>query len=255
MSIARKCNIAGCNDRHMARSYCSKHYQSWRKNGDALFIEKRRAEMENKKCSVEGCNSRGRVDATTGRRYLNYGMCSKHYAQVRRNGAAAKTIYDDRQAIIEGDIAKIPLGVNAKDGYAIVDKDFAWLDDRKWYLDKTGYARNKSNATVSMHQIVHGDIEKGMYIDHINRDKLDNRKVNLRKVTPQDNTLNRGASANSTSKYKGVSRGIKGVWIMQIRRKKRHIIKTYRTEIEAALAYNAYAKELHGEFAYQNEVR
>ncbi len=84
-------------------------------------------------CVVPGCHAPFRSGS---------GYCVKHISQIRFYGKVLEhTKFDPRQAIIEGNIAKIPLNINAKDGYAIVDKEFAWLDQWKWHLNqKSGYA-------------------------------------------------------------------------------------------------------------------
>lgn len=81
-----------------------------------------------------------------------------------------------------------------KDKIALVDnEDYEKVSKYTWYLDKDGYAiavpwiDNKSN-NIKMHQIIAGR-EKGLVIDHINHDKLDNRKENLRHITRQANAM------------------------------------------------------------------
>lgn len=42
------------------------------------------------------------------------------------------------------------------------------------------------------------------FVDHINNNKLDNRKINLRIVTPHQNSMNKSSALNTSSKYIGV---------------------------------------------------
>lgn len=73
------------------------------------------------------------------------------------------------------------------------------VDCFKWFMLE-GYAVTKINGKlVSFHRLVMG-LPSGQ-IDHINRDRLDNRKCNLRVVTSSDNQLNRGG--NKIYKNKG----------------------------------------------------
>lgn len=82
-------------------------------------------------CTVNEC----------GNKHMAKGYCGKHYDRLRHGlSLLAPTRYDKRPAIIEGNMAKIPLGINAKNGYAIVDKEFAWLDKHNWCLNSDGYA-------------------------------------------------------------------------------------------------------------------
>ena len=76
--------------------------------------------------------------------------------------------------------------------FALVDnKDFIKFVNLKWYLDSTGYASKRINKkTIRLHQFLIGK-KQGKIIDHINRNKLDNRRKNLRFVTHQQNQRNR----------------------------------------------------------------
>lgn len=94
--------------------------------------------------------------------------------------------------------------------FAIVDdENFKYLNQWKWHFTH-GYAtRNKyiretqKGKRVSMHRLVNKTPE-GLDTDHINRNKLDNRKVNLRTVTRQKNMRNTGLVITNTSGHKGV---------------------------------------------------
>lgn len=91
-------------------------------------------------------------------------------------------------------------------------------------------------------------------IDHINRDKTDNRWENLRAATKQENAYNK-APRGRTSRFKGVYRSKQGRWVAGITfNKKSKSLGYYDSELEAALAYNKAARELHGEFAYLNPI-
>lgn len=146
-------------------------------------------------------------------------------------------------------------------GTAIVDDvDFLRLNEHIWN-EVDGYAvrwsklPNGRNVKIYMHRDVL-NFPRGFDVDHINGNKLDNRKDNLRVVTKQQNQFNRGAIKGSTSKYKGVSWFAKdGLWRASIRidKKQRHI-GLFHTEAEAAGAYNAMAILHHGEYARLNEV-
>lgn len=90
-----------------------------------------------------------------------------------------------------------------------------------------------------------------MFSDHINGNKLDNRRCNLRICTPHQNNLNR---PNVTGKYKGVywCKRLKK-WMAQIMIGERNkYVGSFPNEEEAAFAYNEAAKKYHGEFARLN---
>ena len=81
----------------------------------------------------------------------------------------------------------IPL---AKDLFAIVDDaDFPMLNQHKWHLDSKGYAQHSitEHHKVLMHRLIIGPVPKGFVTDHINGNRLDNRRGNLRFVTQSAN--------------------------------------------------------------------
>lgn len=94
-----------------------------------------------------------------------------------------------------------------KGQYALVDdEDFDYLNQWKWKFDSHGYASRTiyPKGKVYMHQLVN-QTKKGFVTDHINQNKLDNRRNNLRTVTSSQNLHNSGISAKNTSGYKGIS--------------------------------------------------
>lgn len=94
-------------------------------------------------------------------------------------------------------------------------------------------------------------------IDHVNRDKLDNRVSNLRLASRTSNSGNRGPNSNNKSGYKGVNLydESRGVWRAQIMISGKKVsIGYYITAEEAAIAYNKKAVETFGEFAFLNDV-
>lgn len=102
-------------------------------------------------------------------------------------------------------------------------------------------------------------LEKGdkRVVDHINRDGLDNRRVNLRVCTISQNSMNKEKISMGTySKYKGVSFDKRqNRWIAVICVEQRSKIAGYfKTENAAARCYNSWAKTIFGEYAYLNEI-
>lgn len=118
--------------------------------------------------------------------------------------------------------------------YALVDaEDFDRINQWKWYFCH-GYA-NRSKDNVSMHRFIN-ETPKGLYTDHINRDKLDNRKVNLRTVTKSQNDHNTGPMKNNKSGYKGIYwYQEKGKWKVQIAINKKNIHLGYFTDLQQAI--------------------
>ena len=108
--------------------------------------------------------------------------------------------------------------------WAIVDdEDYEYLNQWKWLCSSVGYAMRhcfdkekykelgltskkhwQAVECIYMHRFIN-KTSKGFETDHINKNKLDNRKCNLRTVTHSKNLMNTGLWENNTSGYKGIS--------------------------------------------------
>lgn len=94
-----------------------------------------------------------------------------------------------------------------------------------------------------------------LHVDHVNRNKFDNRKENLRLVSTEQSAWNRGPRKDyKYSKYKGVKINSNGKWEARLRKNGKSYSRVAKTEEEAALKYNALARKHHGEYAYQNII-
>lgn len=137
------------------------------------------------------------------------------------------------------------------------DEDFGKVSQYTWSIShrsNTKYVRTfPKGKHLKMERLV-VFTPKGMFIDHINHNGLDNRKENLRLCTHQQNMHNIRSRRGSTSKYKGVSwHGRDKYWVVQIVAAGKHYyIGYFQDEIKAAEAYDKTAKKLHGEFAVLN---
>lgn len=91
--------------------------------------------------------------------------------------------------------------MNNSKSRAIIDlEDVDKIKDISWYITEFGYVRD-TKKTCFLHNIIMGC--KG--IDHISRNKLDNRQFNLRICSQGDNAFNRSNMSNNTSGYKGIN--------------------------------------------------
>jgi hypothetical protein len=101
-----------------------------------------------------------------------------------------------------------------KGKFALVDnEDFEYLNQWKWHLSEGGYAKRSQHIRlginkykskiIRMHRLINNTPE-GMFTDHINRNKLDNRRSNLRTVNKSQNAFNSDVRTNNKSGYKGV---------------------------------------------------
>jgi hypothetical protein len=89
------------------------------------------------------------------------------------------------------------------------DCDYERLCGYSWYLDKYGYAvaetkHNGERKKLRMHRMIMGVTDQKVLVDHINCNKIDNQKINLRVCNQSENARNRGASKNSQSCVKGL---------------------------------------------------
>lgn len=141
------------------------------------------------------------------------------------------------------------------------DEDFEELSKHKWFYSN-GYAirsitlKNKKQSKAGMHIAIMGKKE-GFEIDHINGDRLDNRRENLRHVTHQQNIQNQKPSREgNSSRYKGVfwnKRDEKWRSLIKLDGKTYHL-GCYKGERDAAIAYNEAAIRFFGEYARLNAL-
>ncbi len=138
---------------------------------------------------------------------------------------------------------------------AIVDSDdYEHINQYKWTLNK-GYAVTRyKGQMLSMHRLIMNcKIGDKQTINHINRNKIDNRKINLEESTRSQNSQNKSEPANKKGKYVGVKKE-KNAWICRINFN--YCSSTYRfdTEDHAAHWYNCMVTKYYGDNAKLNNV-
>lgn len=139
------------------------------------------------------------------------------------------------------------------------DADYALLSLHRWHVTPKGYARTSLPQVEGqpryalMHHLLR-DARGGGFVDHINGDRLDNQRANLRPASHTENNRNRRRHKNNKCGYKGVCAS-KGKWraTIHLGRKQIHL-GVYKHPLIAAVAYNAAAIALYGPFAQLNDL-
>lgn len=143
-----------------------------------------------------------------------------------------------------------------RNSFALVDTDdFCTLNVFKWHCSNSGYAvRTPWPLQKPKHLLMHRIImncPKGKQVDHINGNRLDNRKSNLRIVDEIYNHFNIAKRKTNKSGYKGVDwRPTRNKWRVRIvANKKSYALGHYSNLEDAIKAYEEGSKKYHGEFA------
>ena len=148
-------------------------------------------------------------------------------------------------------------------GYAKVsDCDYEEVSKHNWTWHNNGYVCAKIDKKMTLlHRFVmemkYGHANFSM-VDHVNHHKEDNTRENLRLVNAKDNARNRKKSKGKNCRFKGVvRRALKSGEYRYIARVfdagHPYYCGSFKTEAEAAMAYNQKALELFGEYACLNE--
>lgn len=133
------------------------------------------------------------------------------------------------------------------------DEDFERLNQYKWCFSGQYAQRKVLRKTILMHRV----ILECPQVDHIDGNRLNNQRSNLRACNHAQNQMNREKSKGLSSVYKGVS------WHKQVEKWRARIqtnqgclyLGLFESEIEAAQTYDEAAKEHFGEFARLNFPR
>jgi hypothetical protein len=141
---------------------------------------------------------------------------------------------------------------------AIIDKeDIAVVKDYGWCSEYRGYAvATINNKRVLMHRLIM-NCPDNMEVDHINEDKLDNRKINLRVCLRKENVANIKRIKTNKTGYRGVSYNKKiRAYQSYIYINNKHVyLGKFKTIEEAAEAYKKASLEYHKEFSVYSKTR
>ncbi len=154
-------------------------------------------------CEAQECNNK----AVT--KFRGYWVCQKHKSQLKQNGKFLnRTIYDKNEIIQDGDYSYVVLynkqcGVVGKT--KVDTKNIKDIEDYKWYLRPDGYVatNNYHGMYMYLHCLICNKNSK-YYVDHKDRNKLNNTEENLREANGSKNQMNKGISRKNTSGKVGV---------------------------------------------------
>lgn len=197
-------------------------------------------------CSVCGVSSK--VKKVNNNALYGAPLCEKHRDQYRRFGkfmdSNQRGVFDPNEIRIKDDYFEI----DTYDQYGNVVETFLCdledlskleIDKRKWRtvykLDKPYlFTGNQKSERLYFHRIIMGS-PKGMTIDHINGNTLDNRKSNLRSILEKDNHKNVRKKSTNTSGIRGVSFNKKeNKWVIDFTyEEKRYYFKPFNIKEEA----------------------
>ena len=156
--------------------------------------------------------------------------------------------------VVQDDYFLLPLSgrIGVEQHTKIDPADFDKVASYSWTIDSKGYISawyNDDKVNKRIHRIVLDlDSTNPLFVDHINGDKLDNRRSNLRLVTHSRNMMNRGATIINTSGFKGVS-SHNDKWRASISAdNNQYHLGVFDTAGEAAQAYSEACNQLHGEY-------
>ena len=204
-----------------------------------------------KVCKIEGCKNKN----------CGQGLCNRHYLQTRKYGKIIgnpiRSNREQNEYVFEQEVCRIILCDlwGNKVAETIIDKeDYDRVKDIKWQLTLTGYTIGNNGKLMLSHFLLNHKSNRKIFVDHINRNKLDNRKLNLRFCTKSQNACNAEKRKDNKSGYRGVFLH-RGKWVATIaKNKKTYYLGSFNNKNEAAKAYNEGAKKLHGEYACLNVI-
>lgn len=227
----------------MKRNY-SKEDLTDRRFGNLIVLFKHKQSQNGGSSWVCRCDC-GHVDIVQGYKLLNGSKTKCSFCNFGKYFFS-----DDFQTAV----CELPNG----NSFCIDFEDFGKVSQYKWSMTPDGYFKASLGSRKSGHILLHRLIltpPENLVVDHINGDRSNNCKGNLRICRQQQNTWNSGLSQNSISRIKGVSYDPRrGKWSARIYKERQINLGSFESQEEAARAYDEAARMLFGEFAKTNEM-
>ena len=119
-------------------------------------------------------------------------------------------------------------------------EDYPLVSQYSWHLNKSGYAITKiKRRHKAMHRMILGTTNPYIFVDHMDKDRLNNTRNNLREMTPKENANN--MKSNVKIEAFGEEKNV-GQWV-----------EDPRCEVSYAAFYNRLKKGIHPEDAMQKK--
>ena len=139
----------------------------------------------------------------------------------------------------------------------ISDEDYSEVSKYKWFLKRETHKESviRTIGKISLSRFLLNP-PKGMLVDHIDGNRLNNQRENIRICTPAENARNTILYSTNTSGFRGVMwKKSNKKWHARITvNYKRISLGFFDSITDAAKAYNKAAKEYFGEFARLNYI-
>lgn len=191
------------------------------------------------KCKCDFCNSKG---------YEGFrGYCRRHYDQINHDGHIIdkRNRTDDNRFRMFDDFALMEItdrNDNFKFSVKIDKEDVPRLKGTHWTENGKGYVRTfKDGCTTAiyLHRFLL-NYEGELDVDHINRDRSDNRKCNLRIINHSLNALNKESQLGNVRLLK---RNLKKKYFARVAINRKVLSKYFETEEEAKAWVNFQKKK------------
>lgn len=189
-------------------------------------------------CSRECMNNNPEWKKSKSEIASNLHLFSNHYKKLNK-------------IIVDGDTSYIYTSKNEK--ITVDTDDLEKVKNHTWRMNTNGYAETEHNRkTIRIHRLLM-DAPKNLVVDHINHDKKDNRRSNLRLCTYAENNHNVAIGKSKKSNIRGVSWSKREQrWRAKIVVNKKEIGLGYYKNINDAIKARKEAeKKYYGEFAYK----
>ena len=186
MNKETSCTVEDCENPFLAKGLCSKHYQRWKKYGDANVVGSRRMYTS---CTVGGCATQGKFAK---------GYCLKHYQRFKKYGSAE---------VVRKHGPKSDMPDTERFGEKVDYSPSCWL--WKGYCNKGGYGSFSVKGSMGLahrysFEVFVEPVPENMYLDHkYSSFGCPRHCVNpehLRLVTKQQNSENHKGTARGKSK-------------------------------------------------------